>query len=160
MGNIYIQILMVLSLDELNAQTNRVLGRLNNQTNRVIGRTNNTIANGFNSVFNRDTGMEFARGLSIGFGGAGNVLGKISDGVSRVFDAPIVGNFLKETAPELYLANKALKGVATGASGLSNVVNPDNYRGQDGSKLAGNILEKSVKTVVDTERDAGGFKYR
>jgi hypothetical protein len=156
---------MVLSLKELNARTRRVLNRQNEKTKRVIERTNNnirddfnTIGRGFNGTFNRDFGINLGLGLSQGFGDASQIIGKVTNVGDKIFDAPIVGRIIRDVAPEAYELNQALKGAGAATKGLSGLTDRENYRGQSGSKLAGNIIERTINTGIDTDRQAGlGF---
>jgi hypothetical protein len=155
--------------NELAEQINRSNERIKNQfddsikqTARVIDRTNNTIDTGFNQeiaqpfnkAFSKANMEKFDDGLVSVMKDSGRILGEVGSVGDKILNNPLTQiassiPVVGEVVGGLRLINTGIKAGSALTSGVGNIADRKQYEGKNGIDVAGNVLEKTVKTTED-----------
>jgi hypothetical protein len=147
-------------IDERNRSTKRWSDRTNKKIDKVFTQD---IPKAFKNTFTPTFGRKLAKGLTTVFGTTDRILSQVTKVGDKIFDIPVLGEVLKDVAPEIFLLNEGLKLADVGAKGLAGLTDLKNYKDQSGKEVVKNILERAQGTVIAASKekfhgDFGRFK--
>jgi hypothetical protein len=147
-------------IHESERHTKKLFDNSIHRTERVINRTNHKIENGFKAIpiafkktFTPTFGRKVADGLTRVFGTTDRILSQVTKVGDKIFNIPVLGDVLKDVAPEIYALNEGLKLADVTAKGLAGLTDLDNYKNQSGKQVVKNILERAQGTVIAASKE-------